>query len=1504
MNQVIKDNYPTPIAERYAAMYRAVSGIRPQYKQALDYLVDLGEIYLQLLAFLSLSELASYEIKLSAKIRTVAQDLKSAALSSGHWLSILKTCAEEFTKCEHTSSLLANHIAALAGPNADTRKLLDRLPALRNDTKHDYSKNEAAAMEVYQARLIEIESILAAGNFLQTIRIFTVVEAIYGQDQNLYELQYFCGKIPEDSTITIETKPQVNFISGCVYATSRVFLENHKLDSQSQFILLDPWILPPVATSPWGLVFFNRCKNKKGAVYQTTSIQGEGRWDDSARLPAIEDFLKKLVERADERPPRFVPPEWTHSLRSVEAMLPDRPPSPENSVAFFQGQSISLGELAGNCDVRRILYRGGAPITYEKFFSECVPEIIDRTVARNECPVTMFSGPGGSGKTTLLWRTCYDLARSNRKVCVLRWLPAYRLDLKSLLDDLDLVMQSGQFEAVGLFIDESRSVAEEIGPAIKEFRFRSLPVCIYMAEQTNQLGLFSCDLNVFELRSLTEWEIEELIGKLDHAGSLGYLGELAPEERVRFFTEFADKQILVALREATSGGKRFDQIIYEEFMRIPDQRGQELYRMVALFHGCDSHLYTESAKHYLGLSKDQVSWRTIRKSCSGIVIHSKVSSNLEALQGRHRVISRALVDRLYSGEAGIDEFSNDACNSITAIHDSALGSTQKFFVNAVRNMVISPCFTEHLDRCQDIEHVVKALCLFESRSWERVNHFFFLGLVKGWKNSGYLNLSIRALEIACHLGSVSPLGNAWSRLGFLLKDRQSMGDTEKAINAFDEALARESDQAQMIDLIYAISSLLQKMIKNDKREKDGICELLQDLINRNPQVLEYSILVIRLSELHVISAHETSQERATEVLEEFLRDHAEAKGLKSVVIRLSELYATSGREGDADRSITVLEKFLQDQPNASGLSSVVIRLSELLATTDCDSDQERCIGVLDEFRRNHSSDLNLSSVVIRLSELLSTSNRSGAPERAIAVLEEFPRDHPDALGLSSVIIRLSELLATSDREVGAERAISVMEEFWSAHPVAKGLKEVVVRLAELHAAGGHKDGLVRAIEILEEFLRNNPEAMGISRIVIRLSEFYAAIGHEGGLERAMEILLQFQQDHPDSPGQPSVVIRLSELLAASGRDGDLDQAIACLKDFLRTHPDTPGLKAVAIRLSELLATSCHEGDKELAISMLEKYQEDHMDAQGVGERIAASVREDDLERGIAVLEEFLRDHPNAPGLKAVAIRLSELLASSSHIDDNVRAVAVLQEFQRDYPDAPGLKSVVIRLSELLAASGHECDVERAIVVLEKFLRDSPFVPGMLAVVIRLSDLLSAKGYKCDREHAIAILWEFLRVNATSSLCDPLVIRLSKFIIPTCAENCWDFAFEVLGRFLGDQLDLVSINSFLAQLSQLLAKPINQLETVRSLEEILALLARIRDSIHRRTVIILLVRLLMLGDQTPKKILANSILAKIGADYPGIVDVDAAVRFLAEPSPDDSITSEAPLTISAVARSEV
>jgi hypothetical protein len=150
------------------------------------------------------------------------------------------------------------------------------------------------------------------------------------------------------------------------------------------------------------------------------------------------------------------------------------------------------------------------------------------------------------------------------------------------------------------------------------------------------------DSQEFPIPNLTDHDVDALIDKLAEANLLGKLaGKTRNQQRYEFSIR-AQKQILVAMREATQG-QPFDQIIVNEFESIESREAQVTYLAICLATSFNNAV---SIEQFLGLVDmfPNEALELLDTQLRGIVIVRE--PNRRAVQARHRLIAEALLDHL------------------------------------------------------------------------------------------------------------------------------------------------------------------------------------------------------------------------------------------------------------------------------------------------------------------------------------------------------------------------------------------------------------------------------------------------------------------------------------------------------------------------------------------------------------------------------------------------------------------------------------------------------------------------------------------------------------------------------------------------------------------------------------------------------------------------------------------------------------------------------------------
>ena len=202
--------------------------------------------------------------------------------------------------------------------------------------------------------------------------------------------------------------------------------------------------------------------------------------------------------------------------------------------------------------------------------------LADETQRPDKVEVHVIKAEAGAGKSVLLrrlaWETAIDAdlltlyAAHHRE---LRWEP---------LQELSVLAKQRIF----LFVDDVAEHVNALDRILSETQQRGIPLTIIAAESYSLWQIYCARLNDFvtsdyPLRNLSETEIEELVSLLEKNGSLGVrLERMTPRERVDEFLDVADRQLLVALHEATQG-EPLEVIVEREYRQLRPKSAQALY---------------------------------------------------------------------------------------------------------------------------------------------------------------------------------------------------------------------------------------------------------------------------------------------------------------------------------------------------------------------------------------------------------------------------------------------------------------------------------------------------------------------------------------------------------------------------------------------------------------------------------------------------------------------------------------------------------------------------------------------------------------------------------------------------------------------------------------------------------------------------------------------------------------------------------------------------------------
>ncbi|HDM8047429.1 SIR2 family protein [Vibrio fluvialis] len=235
---------------------------------------------------------------------------------------------------------------------------------------------------------------------------------------------------------------------------------------------------------------------------------------------------------------------------------------------FYHGYSHGWNPIQQELDVRRKLC--------DEILSESI--LAEESERTTKVEVFNISGSAGSGKSVILKRLAFDSSVDYDRICLF-WDSSEKLDTRTILEIAEKVD-----ERVYLFIDKASSHVNDLLFLIEKFKKSNLLITCFIAERTNIwntecIPLHRYITNTYDVRNLSLREINDLLDKLECHKCLGVLTNIDRKQQVSEFTNRLDRQLLVALHEATMA-KSFEEIIQDEFDNIADRKAQLIYRTV------------------------------------------------------------------------------------------------------------------------------------------------------------------------------------------------------------------------------------------------------------------------------------------------------------------------------------------------------------------------------------------------------------------------------------------------------------------------------------------------------------------------------------------------------------------------------------------------------------------------------------------------------------------------------------------------------------------------------------------------------------------------------------------------------------------------------------------------------------------------------------------------------------------------------------------------------------
>jgi tetratricopeptide (TPR) repeat protein len=312
----------------------------------------------------------------------------------------------------------------------------------------------------------------------------------------------------------------------------------------------------------------------------------------------------------------------------ADHVTPEIDPGPEDARKFYRGFDLGWFSIVHQLDIHRA-------ITDEILKDQVIP-----TPVAERARIVVLKGHAGAGKSVVLGRAAWNAAETYGRLC-------FFISRQGIID----VQRFEEIFAltnlpIFLFIDNVSEHKDRLLHLIQVAGRARAALRIICAE-SYVIWNNSCDelephvSQVYDMRYLSDNEMDGLISKLDAHHSLGYLAGLSHDKRKHELRHVHGRQLLVALLEATHGTPLIE-ILTEEYKSIPSIEARLLYLDICCLHRFGPPVRAGLISRVHNISFDEFKERLFRPLEDVVRLRRDVKSGDFVYEARHSQIAHEL----------------------------------------------------------------------------------------------------------------------------------------------------------------------------------------------------------------------------------------------------------------------------------------------------------------------------------------------------------------------------------------------------------------------------------------------------------------------------------------------------------------------------------------------------------------------------------------------------------------------------------------------------------------------------------------------------------------------------------------------------------------------------------------------------------------------------------------------------------------------------------------------